>query len=55
LIVTDGGEDVVFPIDKTNLIDVIDGGQDVVRGYGGVSKQRIVIDGGLDSVDEIGL
>lgn len=43
--IIDGGEDVVFPFDKTNLIDIIDGGIDSVRNPGGSSKSRPIIDG----------
>ena len=43
---TDGGEDEVMKINKTNLIDIIDGTEDSVRNYGGDSKSRPIIDGG---------
>ena len=33
-------------INKTNLIDIIDGTEDSVRNYGGDSKSRPIIDGG---------
>lgn len=47
--VIDGGEDEVLNIFKTNLIDVIDSGEDVVRPLGGGSKERPVIDGTKNS------
>lgn len=43
-VVIDGGEDTVFPFDKTNFIDVIDGTYDDVRNPGGDSKARPIID-----------
>jgi hypothetical protein len=43
---TDGGENDVMKINKTNLIDIIDGTEDSVRNYGGDSKSRPIIDGG---------
>jgi len=43
----DGGADTVFPFDKTNLIDVIDGGKDSIRNFGGDSKARPRIDGNI--------
>lgn len=46
IVIIDGGEDAVFPFDKTNLIDVIDGGFDSLRNPGGDSKARPIIDGG---------
>lgn len=52
-VIIDGGEDVVLPVLKTNQIDVVDGGLDAVRNFGGDSKSRPIIDGGYDSVNEI--
>jgi len=43
--IIDGGEDTVFPFDKTNFIDVVDGTVDSVRNPGGDSKARPIIDG----------
>lgn len=44
-LIIDGGEDIVFPVGKTNLIDVIDGTKESVRNRGGDSKARPIIDG----------
>lgn len=44
--ITDGGLDDVMQIDKTNLIDKLDGGDNNVRNYGGDSKTRVFLDGG---------
>jgi hypothetical protein len=43
--VIDGGEDTVMNIEKTNLIDVIDGGFNSVRNYDGDSKLRVFVEG----------
>lgn len=48
-VIIDGGQDVVFPFDKTNLIDIVDGGIDSVRNFGGDSKARPIISGNNDS------
>ena len=48
LIYLDGGQDVVFEVTKTNFIDVVDGGEDAVRNYGGDSKARPTIDGSME-------
>jgi hypothetical protein len=53
IVIIDGGEDVIFPFDKLNLIDIVDGGLASVRNYGGDSKSRPIIDGGLDSVSDV--
>lgn len=45
--VIDGGEDEVMRVNKTNLIDVIDGTVDAIRNYGGDSKERPIIDGNI--------
>jgi hypothetical protein len=50
--IIDGGEDEVFDLGKTNLIDVIDGTVDDVRNPGGDSKARTIIDG--DDTDPFG-
>lgn len=46
--IIDGGKDEVFNFNKTNLIDIIDGGLDSVRNPGGASKARPIIDGGAE-------
>jgi hypothetical protein len=46
--IIDGGENVILPINKTNYIDLIDGGFNDVRSFGGDSKERPIIDGGDD-------
>lgn len=43
--IIDSGEDTVMAVNKTNLIDIIDGGVDSVRNYGGDNKTRPIIDG----------
>ncbi len=48
--IIDGGEDAVFPFDKTNFIDILDGGEDAVRNFGGDSKSRPVIDGNGETI-----
>ena len=51
--IIDAGADAVLPIDKTDVIDIIDGGLDSVRRFGGVSRlntTRVYIDGGTDAV-----
>jgi hypothetical protein len=40
--IIDGGLDTVLPFDKTNLQDVIDAGEDVVRRWGGVNTQNVI-------------
>ena len=50
--IIDGGLDEVMKINKTNLIDIIDGGFDSVREFGGDSKNRPIIDGSVGSIDE---
>lgn len=45
--IIDGGENEIFPADKINLIDVVDGTVDAVRNYGGDSKERPIIDGNI--------
>lgn len=49
--IIEGGYDEVMRINKTNLIDIIDGGFDIVRELGGDSKSRPIIDGSVGSVD----
>lgn len=44
-LIIDGGEDIVFPVNKTNLIDIVDGSIESVRNRGGDSKARPIIDG----------
>ena len=46
--IIDGGACEVMNVAKTNLIDVIDGGFNSVRNYGGDSKARPILDGGLN-------
>lgn len=41
----DGGENEVMEVSKTNLIDVVDAGENSVRNFGGDSKLRPIIDG----------
>lgn len=48
----DAGEDTVFPYEKINFIDVVDGGEDSVRNYNGDSKDRPIIDGGGETIIE---
>ena len=51
--VIDAGVDSNLPIDKSDPIDVIDGGLGYVREYGGFPRfntTRVLIDGGADSV-----
>jgi hypothetical protein len=43
--ITDGGENEVMNYAKTNLIDIVDGGINSVRDFGGDSKSRPIIDG----------
>lgn len=43
--IVDGMEDKVMDTGKTNLIDLLDAGEDSVRPFGGDSKQRPIIDG----------
>ena len=43
--IIDGGEDIVMNENKTNFIDVVDGGFNSVRNFGGDSKLRPIIDG----------
>lgn len=43
--IIDGGENTVMNENKTNFIDVIDGGYNSVRNLGGDSKLRPIIDG----------
>ena len=43
--IIDGGLDTVFPFDKTNPIEIIDGTIDSVRNIGGDSWSRPIIDG----------
>ena len=49
--IIDGGLDEVMRINKTNLIDIIDGGFESVRELGGDSKSRPIIDGSVGSTD----
>ena len=43
--IIDAGEDNVMNDAKTNFIDIVDGGYDSVRNFGGDSKSRPIIDG----------
>jgi len=43
--ITDAGENDVMNYGKTNLIDIVDGGLNSVRNFGGDSKSRPIIDG----------
>lgn len=43
--IIDGGENDVMNYNKTNLIDILDGGLNSVRDFGGDSKARPIIDG----------
>ena len=43
--IIDGGENDVMNYGKTNLIDILNGGVDSVRDFGGDSKARPIIDG----------
>ena len=43
--IIDAGEDTVMNDAKTNFIDILDGGEDSVRNFGGDSKLRPIIDG----------
>jgi hypothetical protein len=43
--IIDGGENDVMNYNKTNLIDIVDGGINSVRDFGGDSKARPIIDG----------
>ena len=43
--IIDGGTDVVLPYDKTNEADLIDGGEDSVRKFGGGTAGGFIIDG----------
>jgi len=45
--IIDGGVNEVMRVDKTNSMDIIDGGLDSVRNLGGDSKKRPIIDGDL--------
>lgn len=48
--IIDGGENTVINVNKTNFIDVIDGGENSVRPFGGDSKLRpIIIDASAGS------
>jgi hypothetical protein len=47
--IIDGGENEVMRVDKTNPIDILDGGFNSVRNYGGFSKERPIIDCNLGS------
>lgn len=54
--VIDGGLNEVMKVNKTNLIDLLDGGINSVRNFGGDSKLRPIIDGSLPvfgTVDKI--
>jgi hypothetical protein len=42
LTIVDGGLDTVLPYDKTNVADVIDSGEDVVRRWGGVNTHNVI-------------
>lgn len=44
----DAGYETVMNVSKTNLIDIIDAGEDSVRPYGGDSKLRPIIDGSYE-------
>lgn len=46
--IIDGVADDVFPFDKTNIIDIVDGSYDDVRNPGGDSKARPIIDGDIE-------
>ena len=48
--IIDGGVDEVMRINKTNLIDIIDGGFNSVRNYDGDSKDRPIIDGNVNNI-----
>ncbi len=43
--IINGGENDVMNYGKTNLIDILDGGINSVRDFGGDSKARVIIDG----------
>lgn len=43
--IINGGENEVINISKTNFIDIINGGVDSVRNFGGDSKERPIING----------
>lgn len=45
--IIDAGNNDVMNVSKTNLIDLLDGGVNSVRNYGGDSKLRPIIDGSL--------
>jgi len=49
--IIDGGLDEVMRVNKTNLIDIIDGGFNSVRNEGGDSKSRPIIDGNVNRND----
>jgi len=51
-IIIDGGDDTVLPINKTNDIDLIDGGLDSVRLFGGDSYSRPIILNG-DTTEDV--
>jgi hypothetical protein len=42
--IIDGGVDVVFPFNKIDPIDILDGTKDAVRNVGGWKKDRPIID-----------
>ena len=46
--IIDGGLNEVMNIAKTNLIDILDGSFNSVRNFGGDSKARPIIDGGIN-------
>lgn len=46
-IIMDGGVDQVMNLNKTTEADFIDGGEDTVRKWGGISNARPAIDGGI--------
>ena len=43
--IIDAGEDIIFPYDKINEIDIIDGGVNSVRNFGGHKQHIIFVDG----------
>jgi hypothetical protein len=43
--IIEGGYEEVMDVSKTNLIDVVDAGNESVRPFGGDSKLRPIIDG----------
>jgi hypothetical protein len=48
--ILDGGLDEVFNFNKTNLIDIVDGGYESVRNPNGASKARPIISGNEDEI-----